>query len=276
MHDHAIDDDLSIERDHTPGEEGIADYDEDTAEERPNSYDWLDRLIDWCTADSSRSARLTAGAWLAAIFLLCSGYYLWDSISQGVATSHEKSRAWLDQFLTGRQQTLALTTLGLFIVYHIWRAFQIRRGIKPVPWMLIALTACVALGFTLISTWLMFREASKASAEAAPQLRFDAIKTGITLFAGTAGVGALLLSFRSHFNSETDRLNAQFDSAADKMSNSSAVIQTAGILAIERIALKHRAYRRSATALLRAYTTSGEAQNEWQAVRVIRRLGGYH
>ncbi|MFI6257960.1 hypothetical protein ACIBCL_17925 [Micromonospora zamorensis] len=208
-----------------------------------------------------------------AIAVLCCGYNNWNS---AVATGQKwygEGKESIDILLTSRQQLAMLAAVGLLLVYYIWRRVQIHRGIKPVPWLLISLTVCVALGFTLLATWLMFREASNAPKEAAAQLRFDAVKTGITLFAGTAGAGALLLSFRSHFNSETDRVNTQFDSAADKMSDDSRVVQTAGILSVERIASKHKSYRRSAIAVLQAYVLTDGAQNQREALRVMRRFG---
>ncbi|MFI6231993.1 hypothetical protein ACIBD9_00360 [Micromonospora sp. NPDC050784] len=246
--------------------------DEETDDDSP----WESRIfgfLDWLSDDRSQGARYGLAFWVIAIVILCCGYNNWNS---AVATGEKwyvEGKESIDSLLTTRQQLAMIATVGLLLVYYIWRRVQIHRGIKPVPWLLISLTVCVALGFTLLATWLMFREASNAPKDAAAQLRFDAVKTGITLFAGTAGAGALLLSFRSHFNSETDRLNSQFDSAADKMSDDSRVVQTAGIISVERIASKHKSYRRSAIAVLQAYVLTDGAQNQREALRVMRRFG---
>ncbi|MBB5110536.1 hypothetical protein FHU28_000375 [Micromonospora echinospora] len=231
------------------------------------------RFLNWFSEDGNQGLRHGLAFWLVAIFVICCAYDNWKSATSTAEKWYASGKASADAVLTEPQQIAAVAAIGALVVYRIWRFIQIRRGIKPVPWLLIALTVFIALGFTLAATWLMFREASKAPEGAAAQLRFDAVKTGITLFAGTAGAGALILSFRSHFNSETDRLNSQFDTAADKMSNSSQVVQVAGILAVERIALKHKSYRRSAVALLSTFTLTASGYPRRQAIRVLRRFG---
>ncbi|MFI7022223.1 hypothetical protein ACIBMZ_05815 [Micromonospora sp. NPDC049900] len=234
----------------------------------------INRLIDWSLDERSRDVRRGVAVFALGILILCCAYDLLNKYGERILLWFSETKERVDEILTPAQQMAALAGVAIVLTYQIWRRIQIRRGIKPVPWMLITLTVLTALGFTFMATWLMFREASNAPAESAAQLRFDAVKTGITLFAGTAGAGALLLSFRSHFNSETDRLNSQFDNAADKMSSESRVVQTAGILAIERIALKHPSYRRSAIALLSSYMENSDREGSYEARRVSRRLKG--
>ncbi|WP_433538653.1 hypothetical protein ACQPZK_13655 [Micromonospora sp. CA-249363] len=264
------------DQDHRLPIDPAGDADDEADDRADDGPAWESRafgVLDWLSEDRNRGVRHALIFWLVAIFVICCGYNNWNSAVSATEKWYAGGKASIDNLLTERQQLASLVFIGFLIVYYVWQRAQIRRGVKPVPWLLITLTVCVALGFTLLATWLMFREASSAPKEAAAQLRFDAVKTGITLFAGTAGAGALLLSFRSHFNSETDRLNSQFDSAADKMSNNSRIVQTAGILSIERIASKHKSYRRSAIAVLQAYVLTDEAQNRWEALRVMRRFG---
>ncbi|NLU80888.1 hypothetical protein HCA58_21510 [Micromonospora sp. HNM0581] len=260
--------DLELEHEQDEGEES------DTSQPPNPIAAAVDSLVDWSLDERSKNSRIALAVFAFGTLVLCCLNEVLKEHGDKIATWFKATKERIDETLTPTQQVAALAGVAPIIAYQIWRRIQIRRGIKPVPWMLIALTVITALGFTVLATWLMFREASNAPAESAAQLRFDAVKTGITLFAGTAGAGALLLSFRSHFNSETDRLNSQFDSAADKMSDDSQVVQTAGILAIERIALKYPSYRRSAIALLSSYLEISDGRGSYEARRVTRRLKG--
>src|SRR5581483_9690632 len=91
--------------------------------------------------------------------------------------------------------------------------------------------------------WLLYREAAAAPPDQRAQLRIDAIKTAVTLFAGTAGVTAVVLTLRNHFTGEVDRLNRQFMEGAEKLASNDHEVSTAAYVNLLRLAQKHRAYR---------------------------------
>lgn len=168
---------------------------------------------------------------------------------------------WFVRFLNlgganDRGWPLAGAMVVLFtIVALIWmfRFINAQRGVKPFP---IGLISFIFIGVVAIiagATWWLFHEAAQAPVNEQVKLRSDAIKTALLMLAGSTGVGTLILAFRSHFTSESDRMNAQIESAANKLTDESEVIQITGLLALERLAYKHAAYRYAVHHILVAY-----------------------
>jgi hypothetical protein len=149
----------------------------------------------------------------------------------------------------------------LLVIYGVRRRRLVKRGIKSPPWLLILVVAGAALGVSAAAGFLLYRFAPDGSA------KFDAVKTALTMFAGAAGVGALVLSFRTHFTGETDRINNQFDTAAQKLTEKSPVVQSAGLVALQRIGRRHPAYRAAAAHVVHAYIcVVDDAEPEQQPV----------
>jgi hypothetical protein len=159
-------------------------------------------------------------------------------------------RAWVKQ---GDHRWLVAGCAGvaaLLVIYAARRQRQVKRGIKSPPWLLIAVVAFGALGVSLAAGFLLYKFAPDRHA------KFDAVKTALTMFAGAAGVGTLVLGLRTHFTGETDRLNNQFDAATQKLTDKSAVVQSAGLLALQRIGRRHAAYRPAAVEVLSSYLSA--------------------
>jgi hypothetical protein len=156
-------------------------------------------------------------------------------------------RPWLGEGDHRWYATAAVAVAVLLVTYRLQRRRQIKRGINSPPWLLIGFVALVAIGFSLAGGLLLYKFAPTQAA------KFDAVKTALTMFAGAAGVGALVLSLRTHFTGETDRLNTQFDAAAQKLTDKSPVVQSAGLLALQRIGRRHPAYRNAVEEVIYAY-----------------------
>jgi hypothetical protein len=178
----------------------------------------------------------------------------WSGISGAWTRRTSSPRAWL-----GDHPWLAAGLLGmavLLIVYRLWRRRQIKLGIKSPPWLLITFVALMAFGVSAAGGLLLYNFAPDQGA------KFDAVKTALTMFAGAAGVGALVLSLRTHFTGETDRLNTQFDAAAQKLTDESPIVQSAGLVALQRLARRHAAYRVATQEILLAYSQLGKEDSE--------------
>jgi hypothetical protein len=106
------------------------------------------------------------------------------------------------------------------------------------------------MGVSVSGGVLLYRFAPDGSA------RFDAVKTAITMFAGATGVGTIVLTLRTHFTGETDRINNQFDAAASKLTDPSSVTQTVGLIALQRLGRRHPAYRAAVVGILDGYMYS--------------------
>ncbi|MEJ7654806.1 MAG: hypothetical protein WKH64_16445, partial [Chloroflexia bacterium] len=165
-------------------------------------------------------------------------------------------QAIVDHPLVGLLVALLLLVGSL---YYLRLRYQNQRGIKMLPWVSIATCTVGVLALISVCTWLLLRQAELAPSGQQAQLRSDAIKTAVTLLAGSAGGGALILTFKNHFNGEMDRPNSQFEQAAGKLADESAVIQYAAVKTLQRLAIKQAAFRISVVDVLELYTNSGSA-----------------
>ena len=178
---------------------------------------------------------------------------VWHGNGRIFSVHFASPRPWLREGDHRWYATAAVAAVVLLVIYRLRRRQQIKRGIKSPPWILIGFVALVAVSFSLAGGLLLYKFAPDQSA------KFDAVKTALTMFAGAAGVGALVLSLRTHFTGETDRLNMQFDAAAQKLTDKSAVVQSAGLLALQRIGRRHAAYRHAVNQVIYAYLKHGDA-----------------
>jgi hypothetical protein len=236
----------------------------------------VSRLIEWIGEPKSdefwRGAGfivLFVGFWVSAVLL---GHEVWMHNTAYFKNEFMPVRSWFLQRYTPGWVTLAIILGFVAIVYVGRREYRKSRGIKPTPWVLIATCLVAILAVTSTATWLLFREAARAGGEAQASLRFDAVKTAIELFAGSSGAGILLLSFRSHFTSEADRLSSQFDTAVDKLANDNLVIQAGALVTIERLVSKNTYLRSAAGAVIGAYLKDHANENRQLAADIHMRL----
>jgi uncharacterized protein YjbI with pentapeptide repeats len=116
-------------------------------------------------------------------------------------------------------------------------------------------------------------------------LRFDALKTALTVGAGVAGVAAILLGLRRQWLNEHAQRHLVFDSterrvtdlytkAADQLGHESAAVRMAGLYALERVAQSHRQHRQTILDVICAYLrmrNEGDAQ-EVEVRRTAERI----
>jgi uncharacterized protein YjbI with pentapeptide repeats len=165
------------------------------------------------------------------------------------------------------------------------------RPLRVMPWWLVlaGFVVAILLGWVVVA-WLL-READQGTTRA--QLRIDAIRTGLTVVAGTGGAVALLLAARRQWLSERaqrhqERVDAQtqasqeqtaaatqqhqdrlsriteydaterrvtelFAKAVDHLGNDKAAVRLGGLYGLERLAHNNEEYRQTIVDVICAY-----------------------
>lgn len=149
----------------------------------------------------------------------------------------------------------------------------------PVALVLVAVSVWAAAG-TLTA---VAQSAPSASDRAA--LRFDALKTALTVGAGVAGAAAIVLGLRRQWLGEHAQRHLVFDAterrvtdlytkAADQLGHDSAAVRLAGLYALERVAQSHRQQRQTILDVLCAYLrmAAGEDPHELEVRRTAQRI----
>jgi hypothetical protein len=251
--------------------------DSDPEDHDPNSSPTLiDGFNSWRRTEEGQGCLYSIVSILGLIVIIFVLYWIYNGIvhplfSEVVAVVKTANHRLSKNDDERRYACFALGIIGFCLVLELLRQRKIRRGVKPLPILLIGLAFLAILAVTGVTAWLLFREAAAAPVDARPGLRSEAIRTAITLFAGSSGAAVLVLSFRNHFTSETDRLNNQLDTAIQKLTDQSIVVQLGGLFALERIAIKHPAYRRAAKIVIGAYSAPTRQASEL-ANDILKRL----
>lgn len=194
-----------------------------------------------------------------------------------LAVAVTATTGWIDWSAVGRWVQARSALLGLWILaglllagagYGRWRnkqapaTHQHRHRRPPLSWWTVAAAAIVitAVGWGA-TTWLL-HEAANATDPAAA--RVEAIKTGLGIGAGTAGVFALLLAVRRQWHQEltaTDtvhdaearRVTELYTKAAEQLGSDKAPVRLAGLYALERLAQDNPTQRQTIVNLWCAY-----------------------
>lgn len=114
-------------------------------------------------------------------------------------------------------------------------------------WVVVLAAAIVVIAVTGATEWLL-AEADHATDRGAA--RVDAIKTGLGVGAGTAGIFALLLAVRRQIHQEhtaadtvldatEKRVTELYTKAADQLGSGNAAVRLAGLYALARLADNH-------------------------------------
>jgi uncharacterized protein YjbI with pentapeptide repeats len=123
----------------------------------------------------------------------------------------------------------------------------------------------ISLGTGLLATLLMFQQANEAPpGKDRAALRADAIKTGLTIAAGTGGAVALLFAYRrqrlaerTQVQSEEDtrqrRITELYGQAGQLLSSDKAAVRLAGLHTLSRLAQDNVGNRQLVVDLLCAY-----------------------
>jgi hypothetical protein len=148
---------------------------------------------------------------------------------------------------------------------------------------MVAAATMVVAGVAWGATAALLHEAAGAHDPAAA--RVDAIRTGLSIGAGTGGVFALLLAVRRQWHQELTATDTTFDAearritdlytkAADQLGAEKAPVRLAGLYALERLAQDNPAQRQTVVNVLCAYlrmpyTPAGHRPPEDAEERVI-------
>lgn len=150
------------------------------------------------------------------------------------------------------------------------------------PWWMVLIGVVTIIGATWVSTAWLLAEADKATADKRAGLRIDAIRTGLTVAAGTGGAFALLLAVRRQWlneraqahREEVDhqsqihddrvttttehdaaerRITDLYVKAVDQLGNDKATVQLGGLYALERLAQSNPAHQQTVVNVICSY-----------------------
>ncbi len=167
-----------------------------------------------------------------------------------------------------RSFALALTLFGVAVVFvtiGCLRALKEPAGRNRSPglswWVVVAAAAFVVVAVAGVTNWLL-SEADHANDRSAA--RVEAIKTGLGVGAGTAGIFALLLAVRRQVHQEHTAADVSLDAAekrvtelytkaADQLGSGNAAVRLAGLYALERLGKSHESQQETILNVLCAY-----------------------
>jgi len=141
-----------------------------------------------------------------------------------------------------------------------------RRPLRELP-RRIAITGAIAVVASIaVTTLLLWRIAGQNAS-----LRIEAIKTGLSVGAGTGGAFALLLAFRRQWLSERTQAHAEdvarenaddaiqrrvtelYGKAVEQLGHDQAAVRLGGLYSLERLAQDHPEHRHTVTDVIFAY-----------------------
>ncbi|MEU0793130.1 pentapeptide repeat-containing protein [Amycolatopsis sp. NPDC005961] len=161
---------------------------------------------------------------------------------------------------------LALIIVALlFVAVGAWRALKEPSGRMRSPglsWWVVVTAAAVVLVAVVGATHWLLSEADHANDRAAA--RVEAIKTGLGVGAGTAGIFALLLAVRRQIHQEHTAADVNLDAAekrvtelytkaADQLGSRNAAVRLAGLYALERLGKSHESQQETILNVVCAY-----------------------
>lgn len=157
---------------------------------------------------------------------------------------------------------LAATGLGLTVG---GRRRHGRAELRVLSWSW-ALTGVVLIVVSMWSSTAVLLALADTAPDAARrvELRLDAVKTGLTVGAGAAGLVALLLGVRRQWLGERTQAHQEYDAtekrvtelytkAADQLGHDKAAVRLAGLYALERVAQHHSEHRQTIVDVICAY-----------------------
>jgi hypothetical protein len=145
-----------------------------------------------------------------------------------------------------------------------WRPSRPPRRLRPVPtWIYVVIGGIVVVS-GVIALNVLLGEANRAALDVRPQLRMDAIKTGLTIAAGAGGAAALLLAVRRQWlaertqrHTEDDatekRVTELFTAAVEQLGSDKAAVRLGGLYSLERLAQGNPTHRQTVVDVLCAY-----------------------
>jgi membrane protein implicated in regulation of membrane protease activity len=136
---------------------------------------------------------------------------------------------------------------------------RITAPLRVIPWWWALLGAALALALSAVTTMVLLSIAKNDAS-----LRIEAIKTGLTVGAGTGGAGALLLAFRRQWLSEhvaqdsthdatERRVTELYAKAVEQLGHDKAAVRLGGLYSLERLAQDHHEHRQTVVDVICAY-----------------------
>lgn len=135
--------------------------------------------------------------------------------------------------------------------------------VRPISWWWALLAGALVSAAIAVTMWLMLEQTDSLHGAQRTTARIDAIKTALTVGAGTGGAAALLLALRRQWLSEHTHIRqeaadqvAEFDAserritelytaATGQLGSDSPPVRLAGMYALERLAQDHPAHRQT-------------------------------
>lgn len=175
---------------------------------------------------------------------------------------------WVDWRSVGRELrpvAVELVLFGLAVALLGAATSHLLPGRRPTPtvsWWAVAAAGAVVVAVAWGATSWLLAEAGRAKDPAAA--RVEAIKTGLSIGAGTGGVFALLLAVRRQWHQELTSADTALDAserrvtelytrAADQLGSDKAPVRLAGLYALERLGQSNPGQRQTIVDVLCAY-----------------------
>jgi len=139
---------------------------------------------------------------------------------------------------------------------------QSRRAAQALSWWVVAAAGVIVAGVAWGATVWLLGEANHAQDPAAA--RVEAIKTGLSIGAGTVGVFALLLAVRRQWHQELSaaatehdaserRVTELYTKAVEQLGSDKAAVRLGGLYALERVAQNNPEQQQTVVNVLCAY-----------------------
>ena len=146
-----------------------------------------------------------------------------------------------------------------------------RPPIRPLRWWIVLIGVALVAVSMALSTWWLLSEANLAAPEKRAELRITAIRTGLTVGAGTGGAFALLLATRrqwlqeraqahqedvalsTEFDATERRITELYTKAVDQLGGDSVATRLGGLYALERLAQGNPGHRQTIVDVICAY-----------------------
>ncbi|MFB7507649.1 pentapeptide repeat-containing protein [Streptomyces broussonetiae] len=169
--------------------------------------------------------------------------------------------------------------------------------VRPISWWWALLAVALVASAVAVSLTVMLAQTEGLHGALRATARIDAIKTALTVGAGTGGAAALLLALRrqwlsehthvrqevadaiSEFDARERRITELYTAAAGQLASDSAPVRLAGLYALERLAQDHPDHRQTIVNVICAYLRMPfssprpaelNAAESWEQERVVR------
>ncbi|GAA3840711.1 pentapeptide repeat-containing protein [Sphaerisporangium flaviroseum] len=131
-------------------------------------------------------------------------------------------------------------------------------------WWILAGIVIIVISMWSATAVLLFLADGAPDAARRVELRLDAVKTGLTVGAGAAGLVALLLGVRrqwlgertqayQEYDADEKRVTELYTKATDQLGHDKAAVRLAGLYALERVAQNNPEHRQTVVDVICAY-----------------------